>query len=44
MNRAQRRSAERKITRAMKRGWRPGLGPPCSFGQKRRARREAGEQ
>jgi hypothetical protein len=44
MNRAQRRSAERKITRAIARGWRPGLGPPCSFGQKRRQRRQEGGQ
>ena len=44
MNRAQRRSAERKIARAIRRGWRPGLGPVASFGTKRQTRREAGGQ
>ena len=44
MNRAQRRSAERKIDRALRRGWAPGKGPVCKFGQKRRARRQEGQQ
>ena len=42
--RAQARRASAKITRALARGWRPGTAPVCSFGQKRRARRQGGEQ
>ena len=42
--RSQSRSAARKIEIALRRGWRPGAGPVCSYGTKRRARRQEGEQ
>ena len=42
-SKTQSRAAARKIEAAIRRGWRPGLGPVCSFG-KRRAKQQGGEQ
>lgn len=36
--RAQTRAAARKIEAAIRKGWRPGKGPVCSYGSKRAAR------
>ena len=40
---AQARRAVAKAERAVRKGWRPGRGPICSYGTKRRARRQEGE-
>jgi hypothetical protein len=42
--RSQARRASAKVEKAIARGWKPGLGPVASFGTKRRARRQGGEQ
>jgi nicotinic acid phosphoribosyltransferase len=40
-SKAQTRAAARKIEAALRKGWRPGDGPVCSFGT-RRAQRQGG--